>query len=156
MTYTGAFWYACPDGHAGPHGTPLRTIVPDGLDLEPACTACRRPMAQEGGPLRGSWRADDCCTPSGPGGRWAGPPRDPAACTRCLGTRQVVICTACLLPGCPGEHGDTCLACDGAGLLNCPACNGEGHVYNQFGADDGLCPDPRCVAGRVPCDACVG
>jgi hypothetical protein len=112
-------------------------------------------MTPDGGPLRGNWRVDDCCTPSGPGGRWAGPPRDPAACTRCFGTRQAVICTGCLLPGCPGDHGDTCLACDGARLLNCQACDGEGHVYNEFGEDEGLCPDPRCVAGRVPCDACV-
>ena len=155
MTYTRALLYACPDGHAGQHGTPLATVVPDGLGLAPACTACRRPMTPDGGPLSGNWRVDDCCTPSGPGGRWAGPPRDPAACTRCFGTRQAVICTVCLLPGCAGDHGDTCLACDGTRLLNCPACDGEGHVYNEFGADQGLCPDTRCVAGRVPCDACA-
>lgn len=140
MTYTRALRYACPDGHAGQHGMPLGTVVPDGLDLAPACTACRRPMTPAGGPLSGSWRVDDCCTPSGPDGRVA---------------RQAVICTGCLLPGCPGDHGDTCLACDGTRLLNCPACDGEGHVYNEFGEDEGLCPDPRCVAGRVPCDACV-
>ena len=58
----------------------------------------------------------------------------------------------CAIPPLPC---DTCLACDGAGRLNCQACDGEGHVYNQFGEDEGLCPDPRCVAGRVPCDACV-
>jgi hypothetical protein len=154
-TYTRARLHACPDGHAGQHGTPLRTIVPDGLDLAPACTTCGRPMGPaDGPPLKGNWRVDDCCTPAGPGGQWAGPPRDPAACTRCFGTRQVVVCTACLLPGCPGEHGDTCLACDGTGRLDCAVCDGEGHVYNQFGEDEGLCPDPRCVAGRVPCESC--
>ena len=155
-TYTRARLHACPDGHAGQHGTPLRTVVPDGLDLAPACTACRLPMTAAGRPLSGNWRVDDCCTPAGPGGQWAGPPRDPAACTRCFGTRQAVICTTCLLPGCLGDHGDTCLACDGTGRLDCAACDGEGHVYNQFSEDEGLCPDPRCVAGRVPCEACGG
>jgi hypothetical protein len=154
-THSRARLYACPDGHAGQLGTPLRTIVPDGLDLAPACTACRQPMTPDGGgPLQGSWRVDDCCTPAGPGGQWAGPPRDPAACGRCFGTRQAVICTTCLLPGCPGEHGELCLACDGTGSVDCAGCDGEGHVYNEFGEDEGLCPDPRCVAGRVPCGAC--
>jgi hypothetical protein len=163
-TYTRARLFACPDGHAGPHGTPLRTIVPDGLDLAPACTVCRQPMtsasasasASADGVLRGNWRVDDCCVPAGPDGRWAGPPRDPAACTRCFGTRQAVICATCLLPGCLGDHGDTCLACDGTGRLDCQACDGEGHVYNKFSEDEGLCPDPRCVAGRVPCADCDG
>jgi hypothetical protein len=50
-TYTTACLYTCPDGHASQHGTPLQTIVPAGLDLEPACTACRRPMTLAGGPL---------------------------------------------------------------------------------------------------------
>jgi hypothetical protein len=155
-TYQTARLYACPDGHAGQHGTQLRTIVPDGLDLAPACTTCHQPMTPDGGPLSGSWRVDGCCVPAGPDGRWAGPPRDPAACTRCFGTRQAVICTTCLLPSCLGDHGDTCLACDGSGRVDCPACDGEGHVYNEFSEDEGLCPDPRCVAGRVPCDACDG
>ena len=155
-TYPRARRYACPDGHVGQHGTQLRTIVPDGLDLAPACTACRQPMTPDGGPLTGAWRVDDCCTPSGPDGRWAGPARDPAACTRCFGTRKAVICATCLLPGCPGEHGDTCLACDGTGRADCPACGGEGHVFNEFLEDQGLCPDARCVAGRVPCEACGG
>jgi hypothetical protein len=155
-TYTRAHLYACPDGHPGQHGQLLRTIVPDGLDLAPACIACRRSMAPADGPLNGNWRVDDCCTPAGPGGQWVGPPRDPAACTRCFGTRQAVICVICLLPGCPGDHGDTCLACDGTGRLDCAACDGEGHVYNQFSEDEGLCPDLRCVAGRVPCEACGG
>jgi len=155
-TYPRGRQYACPDGHVGQHGNQLRTIVPDGLHLAPACTACQQPMTPDGGPLRGTWRVDECCTPSGPGGTWAGPPRDPAACTRCFGTRQAVICTTCLLPGCPGDHGDTCLACDGSGRVDCPACDGEGHVYNEFSEDQGLCPDSRCVAGRTPCDACSG
>ena len=157
-TYTRARLHACPDGHAGQHGTPLRTVVPDGLDLAPACTACRLPMTPADRPLSGNWRVDDCCTPAGPGGQWAGPPRDPAACTRCFGTRRaVIICITCLLPGCLGDHGDTCLACDGTGRLDRAACDRRGtRFHNQFSEDEGLCPEPRCVAGRVPCEACGG
>ena len=153
-TYTRARLHACPDGHAGQHGTPLRTVVPDGLDLAPACTACRLPMIPADRPLSGNWRVDDCCTPAGPGGQWAGPPRDPAACTRCFGTRQAVICTTCLLPGCPGTHAGSCQACDGEGTVPCATCDGQGHVFDESGEDEGLCPDPCCVAGVVPCPAC--
>ena len=154
--YAEAHLYACPAGHTGQHGAANRMIVPDGLDLVPACTACRQPMTPADTPLKGNWRVDDCCTPAGPGGQWVGPPRDPAACTRCFGTRQAVICTTCLLPGCLGDHGDTCLACDGTGRLDCESCEGEGHLYNQFNEDEGLCPESRCVAGRVPCETCGG
>jgi hypothetical protein len=154
-TYTRARLYTCPDGHAGQHGSPLRAVVPDGLHLAPACTACRQPMIPAGDPLKGTWRVDDCCVPAGPDGRWAGPPRDPAACTRCFGTRQAVICANCLLPGCHAGH-ETCLACDGDGRLACETCDGDGHLYNQWGEDEGLCPSSRCVAGRAPCEACNG
>ena len=157
VTWTTARSYACPDGHADPRTRrPARMIVPDRSGLRPHCTACHQPMTPAGEPLTGTWRADDCCTPAGPGGRWAGPPRDPAACTRCFGTRQAVICTTCLLPGCPGDHGDTCLPCDGTGRLDCPACDGQGHLYYEYSEDEGLCPAPQCVAGRTPCEACAG
>jgi hypothetical protein len=156
ITHTTAYVYACAAGHARPDGEALQMIVPGGLDLTPACTACQQPMAPAGEPLNGAWRADECCTPAGPGGRWAGPPRDPRACTSCFGTRQHALCLACYTVNCDGRHGDQCLACDADGTADCPACDGDGHVYNQFGEDEGLCPDPRCTAGRVPCPACGG
>jgi hypothetical protein len=131
-------------------------VVPDGLELAPACTVCRQPMTSAGGPLKGRWRADECCVPAGPGGTWYGPPRDPGGCTSCFGTRRHTLCLACYTVNCDGDHGDTCLACDGTGRRDCEACDGEGHLYNQFGEDEGLCPDPRCVAGRVPCEGCGG
>ncbi|HEV3379641.1 MAG TPA: hypothetical protein VG142_01440 [Trebonia sp.] len=34
--------------------------------------------------------------------------------------------------------------------------HGDGHVCDQFGEDEGLCPDPRWVAGRIPIQACGG
>ncbi|HET9082110.1 MAG TPA: hypothetical protein VFO01_16560 [Trebonia sp.] len=153
-TYATARRHACPDGHRGPHGEPLTAMVPDGLDLAPACTVCRQPMTPASGPLSGTWRADDCCVPAGPGGTWAGPPRDPASCTRCHGTRKAVLCTRCLLPGCAGGHAGTCEECDGLGTVPCRTCDGEGHVYDQAGEDAGLCPSPWCTAGQVPCPAC--
>ena len=153
-TYAAARRYACPDEHRGRDGEPLSTIVPDGLDLAPACTVCRQPMKPAGAPLAGRWQADDCCVPVGPGGTWAGPPRDPAACTRCFGTRRAVVCTSCLLPGCPGTHAGTCAECDGGGTVPCGTCDGEGHIFDQTGQDKGLCPNPWCTAGRVRCPAC--
>ena len=154
--YTTAFSWTCLAGHAGPHAEQLRMIVPDGLDLTPACTVCRQPLTPDGGPLKGTWRTDDCCTPAGPDGNWVGPPRDPAVCTRCSGTRRHTLCLECYTVNCDGRHGDECLACDGDGTEDCPACDGQGHVYDQFGEDGGLCPDQRCTAGRVPCQACGG
>ena len=71
-------------------------------------------------------------------------------------TTSRIICATCMLPSCPGDHGDTCLGCDGTGRRDCGACDGEGHVYNEFSEDEGLCPDPWCVAGRVPCEDCGG
>jgi hypothetical protein len=154
-TYTVAYAWICPAGHAGPAGEQLLMIVPAGLDLAPACTACRRPMTRHGGPLEGRWRADDCCTPAGPGGRWAGPPRDPAVCTSCFGTRRRVVCLDCYATGCDGDHGVGCLACDATGAEDCPACEGEGRVYSRHGEDAGACP-AGCQDGRVPCHACGG
>lgn len=155
VTYTVAHAYACPAGHVGPQGQPLRMIVPGDLDLAPACTACRQPMTR-GTPLEGTWRADECCTPAGPDGRWAGPPRDPAACTSCFGTRCRALCLACYTLNCDGRHGDDCLACDADGTQVCPTCDGDGHVYDQAGEDEGLCPDFQCTAGRIPCPVCAG
>jgi hypothetical protein len=132
-------------------------IVPDELALGPACTVCRRPMRPVGGPLAGDWRAEACCVPAGPGGTWAGPPRDPAACSRCFGTRRAVICTGCLLPDCADSHEDACGECDGEGSVACATCDGDGHVFDETtGQDRGLCPNPSCTAGTVPCPACGG
>jgi hypothetical protein len=154
-TYTTAHLYACPDGHAGPHGEPLRMVVPAGLDLAPACTVCGKALAQAGGPLGGRWRVDECCVPA-EGGKWYGPRRDPGTCGSCFGTQRHALCLACYAVNCDGDHGEECLACDGTGRQDCPDCDGEGHVYNEFGGDEGLCPAPRCVAGRVSCEACGG
>lgn len=154
-TYTTAHAYACPAGHMEPAGGPLRMIVPDGLEVAPACPACRRPLTRAVGPLEGAWRVDECCTPAGPGGRWAGPPRDPAACARCFGTRRHALCLACLAVNCDGDHGGQCVACDATGTENCPACQGEGRLYDRFGGDAGRCA-AGCAAGRVPCTACAG
>lgn len=152
-TYYAARAWTCPAGHAGPRGEPLRMIVPAGLGLAPACTTCRQPMTSVGELLEGSWRIDDCCTPAGPGGRWAGPPRDPAACTTCFGTRCRALCLACYATGCDGRH-DECLACDGTGTEDCPACEGEGLTFGQHGEETGPCTAPGCDNGRVPCAAC--
>jgi hypothetical protein len=154
--YTVAHAYACPAGHAGRHGQPLRMIVPDELGLAPACTACRQPMTPAGGALEGAWRVDDCCTPAGPDGSWAGPPRDPRVCETCFGTRRRALCLACYAVNCDGDHGDECLACDATGAQSCPACDGEGRVLDQFGDDAGPCAAPGCDDGRVPCQACAG
>lgn len=157
VTHTRARLHACPDGCTGPgSGHRARTVVPDGSGLAPACTVCRQPMTPVGGPLTGQWRLEECCVPAGPGGRWYGPPRDPAACTRCHGTRKAVICTWCLLPGCPGTHAGTCRECDGQGTVPCQTCDGEGHLHDSAGDDQGLCPSPSCTAGTVPCPACSG
>jgi hypothetical protein len=156
VTYITARRYTCPDEHRSRNGDPLSTVVPDGLDLGPACTVCRRPMGPVGEPLTGSWQVDDCCVPAGPGGTWAGPPRDPAACTRCFGTQRAVVCTSCLLPGCSGAHAGACEECDGAGTVPCQACDGDGHLFDQAGQDQGLCPNSWCTAGNVPCPACAG
>lgn len=153
-TYATARRYACPDEHHGSEGQLLSMMVPAGLDLAPACTVCRQPMNSVGEPLTGGWRADDCCVPAGPGGTWAGPPRKPAACTRCFGTQRAVICTSCLLPGCPGTHAGACEECDGEGTVPCGTCDGEGHLFDQAWQDQGLCPNSWCTAGRVPCPAC--
>jgi hypothetical protein len=156
VTYIAARRYACPDGHVSPQGTTQSTIVPDELALGPVCTVCRRPMRPAGDPLTGTWRAEACCVPAGPGGTWAGPPRDPAACSRCFGTRRAVICTACLLPGCAGSHEGTCGECDGEGIVACETCGGDGHVFDRIGQDKGLCPNSRCIAGSVRCPSCGG
>ena len=154
-TWTTARWHACPDGHGDPRtGGTARAVVPDGTGLTPRCTACRQPMIPADGALTGTWRLDECCVPADPGGRWYGPPRDPAACTRCYGTQRVAVCTTCLLPGCPGTHAGSCQACDGEGTVPCATCDGQGHVFDESGEDEGLCPDPCCVAGVVPCPAC--
>ena len=155
-TYATARRHACPDEHRGPHGAVLATIVPDGLDLAPACTVCRQAMKPVGEPLTGSWQADGCCVPAGPGGTWAGPPRDPGVCTRCFGTRLVVICTGCLLPGCAGGHAGACEECDGDGTVPCATCDGDGHLFDETGQDQGLCPNSWCTAGSIPCPACSG
>jgi hypothetical protein len=152
LTYATAHVYACPDGHVGPHG-PLRMIVPDGTGLVPACTACGQPMTTAGDPLNGGWRVAGCCVPAGPGGRWVGPPRDPDQCTSCFGTRRRALCLACLAVNCEGRHAG-CLACDATGTEDCPECSGDGHVYDADGQDAGLCPNPDCTAGRIPCPAC--
>jgi hypothetical protein len=154
-TCTTARIYACPDGHAGQADDPLRMIVPDGLDLAPACPACRQPMTPAGRPLEGAWRVDECCTPARPDGSWAGPPRDPAACASCFGTQRRAICLACYITNCDGDHGDQCLACDATGTESCPACQGEGRLYDLSGEDAGPCP-AVCEGGRVPCRACAG
>jgi hypothetical protein len=66
QAYTTTHSYACPAGHMEPVGGPPRMIVPDGLELAPACPACRRPLTRSGGPARGSLaRVDECCTPAG-------------------------------------------------------------------------------------------
>jgi len=152
LTYATAHVYACPDGHVGPHG-PLRMIVPDGTGLVPACTACGQPMTTAGDPLNGGWRVAGCCVPAGPGGRWVGPPRDPDQCTSCFGTRRRALCLACLAVNCEGRHAG-CLACDASGTEDCPECSGDGHVYDADGQDAGLCPNPDCTVGRIPCPAC--
>jgi len=156
VTYPAAHRYACPDGHVSPQGEPQATIVPDELALGPVCTVCRRPMRPVGEPLAGNWRAETCCVPAGPGGTWAGPPRDPAACSRCFGTRRAVICTDCLLPGCLGSHAGACGECDDEGFIPCETCDGAGHIFDQTGQDQGLCPNPWCTAGNVPCPGCGG
>jgi hypothetical protein len=156
-TWTMARWHACPDGHDDPKtGGPARAVVPDGTGLTPRCTACRQPMTPVDGALTGTWRLDECCVPADPSGRWYGPPRNPAVCSRCYGTQRVAICTTCLLPGCPGTHADVCQACDGEGTVPCETCDGEGHVFDKSGEDEGLCPNPECVAGAVRCPECHG
>ena len=89
-------------------------------------------MTPAGDPLTGKWRLDECCFPSGPDGTWAGPPRDPAACSSCYGTRARAVCLACYAAN----------------------CDGEGQVYDEFGDPAGDCD--QCDAGRVPCAACGG
>ena len=153
---TTAYAWTCPAGHAGRDGEPLRMIVPAGLDLAPACTACRSPMTRDSALLEGRWRIDDCCTPAGPDGTWAGPPRDPARCTSCFGTRRRATCLDCYATGCDGDHGDDCLACDATGTEDCPACEGEGLVFGPHDEADGPCAAPGCDAGRVTCRACGG
>jgi hypothetical protein len=153
---TTAYAFTCPAGHAGRSGEPLRMIVPAGLDLAPACPACRQPLARDGEPLEGRWRVDDCCTPAGPGGKWAGPPRDPARCASCFGTRRRATCLDCYATGCDGRHGDDCLACDATGTEDCPACEGDGTVPDDAGDPAGPCTAPGCDGGRVPCRACGG
>jgi hypothetical protein len=154
-TYGAAQAYMCPAGHVGQAGYPLRMIIPGGLDLTPACPACRRPLTRSGGALEGRWRVDECCTPAGPGGGWAGPPRDPAACACCFGTRRHALCLACLAVNCDGDHGEECLACDATGTEDCPDCQGEGRLFDQFGGDAGPCA-AGCASGRVACNACGG
>jgi hypothetical protein len=67
-----------------------------------------------------------------------------------------VVCLRCLASGCDGRHGDECLACDATGTETCPACQGEGRVYDDDGEDAGPCTAPGCDGGRVPCQACGG
>ncbi len=152
--YTTASAFTCPAGHAGRGGEPLRMIVPGGLDLAPACPVCRQPLARGKGPLEGRWRVDDCCTPAGPGGTWVGPPRDPARCASCFGTRRRATCLDCYATGCDGRHGDGCLACDATGTEDCPACDGEGLTFDQASEPAGPCTAPGCDNGQVPCQAC--
>jgi len=129
-------------------------IVPDRSGLRPHCTACHQPMTPAGDPLTGKWRLDECCFPSGPDGTWAGPPRDPAACSSCYGTRARAVCLACYAANCDGDHQGLCVTCDGTETQDCAACDGEGRVYDEFGDPAGNCG--QCDAGRVPCAACGG
>jgi hypothetical protein len=155
VTWTTARSYACPEGHADPRTRrPARMIVPDRSGLRPHCTACHQPMTPAGDPLTGKWRLDECCFPSGPDGTWAGPPRDPAACSSCYGTRARAVCLACYAANCDGDHQGLCVTCDGTKTQDCAACDGEGQVYDEFGDPAGDCD--QCDAGRVPCAACGG
>jgi hypothetical protein len=164
-TWATARWHDCPDGHADPRtGRLARMIVPDRSGLEPHCTACRQPMTPAGDPLAAQWRLDECCFPSGPDSTWAGPPRDPAACSTCYGTRARTVCLACYAANCDGDHLGACLACDGSKTQACEACDGEGRALDpsddesgdESGDDTTPCPAPGCTAGQVPCEACGG
>lgn len=147
--------YACPDGHTDPkRGSLVRTVVPEGSGIEPKCTRCRQPMVPVSDRLSGSWETGPCCTPSGPGGKWAGPRRDPAKCTSCYGTQQRETCTGCRAGGCTGTH-DYCLDCDGTGRETCPECGGDGMIPGEEDASEVPCP--HCgESGDVACGGCNG
>jgi hypothetical protein len=152
-----ARWHDCPDGHADPRtGRPARMIVPDRSGLKPHCTVCHQPMTPAGDPLAAQWRLDECCFPSGPDSTWAGPPRDPAACGTCYGTRARPVCLACYAANCDGDHQGACLACDGTRTQSCEACDGEGRTRDESGDDTGPCTAPGCAAGQLPCETCGG
>lgn len=154
MTYPTAHRYVCPAGHTYPGSTtPLDTIVPDGANLAPACIICQAPMVSTGAQLTGAWRIDVCCTPAGPNGQWAGPPRDPRKCRYCFGTKRKAKCTICLSTGCNGVH-DYCIECDGTKTVTCTDCDGDGFRDPD---DPKNSPCPTCQKkGRVRCPACQG
>lgn len=153
-TYETARRHVCPAGHKHPHhNRPLVAFVPDGSGLAPECVVCRAAMVPAGPELNGSWTLSACCTPAGPGGRWAGPPRDPRKCIWCFGTKLSVDCTICSASGCDGVH-DFCLECDGEKRVTCPGCEGDGVTDVDDEASD---PCPACKGdGNVRCPACNG
>jgi hypothetical protein len=79
-------------------------------------------------------------------------------CTWCGGSGRAARCTICLVSctpsggGCYGIH--PCLTCDGSRQVSCPACAGEGRIYDaaDLGSDGTTCQ--ACHDGNVPCPGC--
>ena len=106
-TYAKAHLYACEASHTGQHGAANRMIVPDGLDLAPACTACRQPMTPDDRRLSAGAGASTIAAP--PPDRAASRPahratRPPAPGDRYSAGRHLHHVPAAWLPGRPQRH----------------------------------------------------
>ena len=126
-----------PTGTSASTGTSCGRSSPTACDLAPACTACQQPMTPDGGPLRGTWRVDDAAprpapADGGPGRRVTRPPAPVASAP----ARRSSAPPACCLAA-PVTTATPAWPATARPRVNCPACDGEGHVYNEFSEDQG-------------------
>jgi len=161
----GALYKRAQAGHASPATGP-RSGPSSPTDLEPRAPLHRLATQPMHPPHRraGSRKPGepDDCAPAPPGGaragRWAGPPRDPAACTRLI-RHQASRHLHHLPPG-PGwdqgDHGGH-LACPANGILGPPGlplpATARGTSTTKFPRRRRPVARPQCVAGRTPCEA---